>query len=297
MHDRAVLRVGPTASGTLRRATGQGNPRPHGLLRIVAFTFLLHATGRAADAAAAPNGAPTSPQISVDPTQWVGRFDGPAGTPPSPWRVMRLNSRVPPTLYTDRRWQGISAVEAVAHASMALLVRPLKVDRYRTPVLGGRWVVDAPVGSADMTTRAGDDFAARVYVAFRLPRETMSLATGLKLRLARGIYGEMSPDAAVNYVWDNSHPVGTERRSAYSDRAQMIVLRSGTADAGQWVTERRDVAADFRQAFGNIAMSATLLAVASDTDNTRGDAHAGFADLHFVALQSPCRLPLPQNKG
>src|SRR5215471_18725264 len=131
---------------------------------------------------------------SGENVQWVGNFEG-SGTPPSPWQIVRFNSRVPPTQYTVRRWQGVPAVEAVAHASMALLARPLAINLARTPMLCWRWRIDAPVATADLTKREGDDFAARVYVAFRMPRESMSALTRLKLRVGRAIYGQFTPDA------------------------------------------------------------------------------------------------------
>ena len=145
-----------------------------------------------------------------------------------------------------------------------------------------------------MDKKEGDDFAARVYVAFRLPPTSMNAATRRKLWLARMLFSEWAPDAAVNYVWDNVHPIGTTRRSAYTDRSQMIVLRTGAAEAGRWVEERRDVLADAKAAFGDTAMAATLLAVASDTDNTGESAHAGFADLHFVSRSSQCAFSAPR---
>ena len=54
------------------------------------------------------------------------------------------------------------------------------------------------------------------------------------------------------------------------------------------MNERANVLADVRQAFGTDPIQATLLAVASDTDNTGETAEAGFADLHFVAADAPC---------
>lgn len=39
-------------------------------------------------------------------------------------------------------------------------------------------------------------------------------------------------------------------------------------------------------------MKASLLAVASDTDNTKEQARAGFADLHFVGADVSCSFPV-----
>jgi hypothetical protein len=220
--------------------------------------------------------------------EYVGRFNSETDTPPPPWRLVRFDERVPPTRYRVTSRDGVVAVEASADASMALLARPLQIDLQRTPVLCWRWQVDGPLRTADMATKRGDDYAARVYVTFTLPANTMSFATRAKLNLARSIYGDSVPDAAINYVWDNRHPVGTSRPNAYTDRTRMIVLRSGAEEAGRWMVERRNVLADFVQAFGTDPASLSLLAIAADTDNTGESARAYFADLHFVASGADC---------
>ncbi len=226
--------------------------------------------------------------LAQDKTHDVGRFDAALSTPPAPWRVIRFDQQVPATQYRVISWDGVAAVEAVANASMALLARPLHVDLARTPILCWRWRIDAPLKTADMATRQGDDYAARVYLAFKLPDEAMSFVTRTKIKLARSIYGEHVPDAALNYVWDNRYPVDTRRSNAYTDRTQMIVLRSGPSQAGAWVTERRDVLADAIAAFDSDQVRATQLAIAADTDNTGERARSGFADLHFVARDQNC---------
>lgn len=220
----------------------------------------------------------------------LGRFEAPALSPPMPWQLVRLGERITPTRYSVIRWDGVAAIEARADSSMALMARPLSIDLKLTPVLCWRWRVDDVLRAADMTKKSGDDYAARVYVALKLPPQALGWGLRTKLALARRIYGEHVPDAALNYVWDNKHPAGTILPNAYTDRTQMIVLRSGRPDIGRWVTERRDVLADARQLFDRVDHQAVSLAVASDTDNTGESARAGFADLHFVAREQPCRF-------
>ena len=219
---------------------------------------------------------------------WIGQFSGSGAVPP-PWRVVQVGRKVPPTQYRRAIVAGVPAIEARAERSMALLARPIAVDLAATPVLCWRWFVDAPVAKADMTKKSGDDFAARVYVSFDVPDAQMSAGTRFKLGLARSLFGQNVPDAALNYVWDNRHPVGTRRRSAYTDRAELIVGETGAGRAGQWVAERVDIAADFKKAFGGMARPIQL-AIASDTDNTRSSARAAFADIHFVAASERCRF-------
>jgi hypothetical protein len=228
----------------------------------------------------------------------VGRFQVPPGGPlpvPAPWQLIRFDQQIAPSQFQLRNWEGVAALEVTANASMALLARPLTVDLQQTPMLCWRWRVDAPLLTADMATKAGDDYAARLYLAFSLPSSELSLATRAKLLLARSLYGQQVPDAALNYVWDNRYPIGTLRPNAYTERAQMWVLRSGAADAGGWVNEHRDVLADAQQAFATRQVQVRLLALTADTDNTGEQAHAGFAEVHFVARGAPCVFapPLP----
>jgi len=224
---------------------------------------------------------------------WLGKFGPNASGLPPPWKVEQLNKDIPATSYTVREWEGVQAIEAHAVKSMALVARAVEVDLAKTPTLCWRWRIDAPLKAADMKTKAGDDYAARVYLSFTVPPESLGLGTRVALGLARSLRGNSVPDAAVNYIWDNRNPIGTWQANAYTDRARMLVLRTGATDAKRWVEERRDVGADFLKAFGHAPAKLTGLALASDTDNTGEEAHAGFADFHFVAANESCAFSKP----
>lgn len=220
---------------------------------------------------------------------WLGQFDAADAAIPPPWRSVQLDQHVAATQYQRRVWDGVAAIEAHANKSMTLLARPVTVDLAKTPVLCWRWRVDAVLQSADMASKHGDDYAARVYVAFRLPPDELDWMTRTRLALARNLYGDALPDAAINYVWDNRYPVGTQRPNAYTDRTQMVVLQSGNSHAGRWIAERRDLAADFLHLFGSSQGQMISLALAVDTDNTGESAHAGFAEIHMVGRDMPCQ--------
>jgi hypothetical protein len=224
--------------------------------------------------------------VAVSAPIWVGRFSTP-GTPPSPWHVVKLASERP-TAYRVITVAGRPAVEAIVDRSMALLARPISVDLATTPVLCWRWIVDGPVKGADMARRSGDDYAARVYIAFDVADSALSGSTKFKLRMARSLFGANLPDAAIVYVWDNTHPVGTARKSSYTDRSQLVVAETGSGRARSWVSERVDLASDFAKAFPNQPGKPIQLAVAADGDNTNTIGHAAFADIHFVARGQPC---------
>lgn len=225
----------------------------------------------------------------------VGRFDSASLLVPAPWQVIRLEKSVPPTSYRVIRWDGIDSIEANAKSSMALLGRQVAVNIAETPILCWRWRVDHVVKTADMTRRNGDDYAARIYLAFELPPESLSFGDRAALAVVRSIFGKQVPDAAINYVWDNRHPIGRRLPNAYTDRAQMIVQRSGNADAAKWVTERVNVRDDVVSAFGTNKVRILLLAIAADSDNTGETVRSGFADIHFVRTEDACTFASPEN--
>jgi len=220
----------------------------------------------------------------------VGVFDESDNLPLAPWEVIQFSNKFPPTNYQIINWDGVISVEAVAVGSMALLARPVEVDLQEMPILCWRWRIDSTIESADIMSKAGDDYAARVYVSFKLPSKAISFGMRVKLGLARKIYGNQVPDAAINYVWDNKHPVGTQVPNAYTNRTQMVVVQSGDGNVNKWVEEQRDVLEDFNQIFGVEGATLVQIAIASDTDNTGETVRAGFADLHFVGRNQDCQF-------
>lgn len=174
----------------------------------------------------------------------------------------------------------VRSQDAAGAAAYAVRAEPAS-----RPVLSWRWKVDRAVERADLATKAGDDFAARLYVFFDVPSSELALGDRIRLALARLLRGAQLPSTALCYVWDNRHPVGTSAWSPYTDRVRMIVLESGPGRAGQWVDERRDLEADYRAAFGAQAPlhAVSGIAVGNDTDQTGGTATAWFGDLDLAA--------------
>jgi Protein of unknown function (DUF3047) len=217
---------------------------------------------------------------------WIGDFnDGLSG-----WSVVRIDKRVPATTFRAANIGGVAAVEAKAIKSMALLTKQTTVNLSQTPILCWRWRVSSVVKSADISRKSGDDQAARIYVGLDLPAKSMSIGARAKVALARQKGGSAVPDGALNYVWDNKLAVGTSRANVYTDRARIIVQQSGNRQAGQWVTERRDLAADIAGQFRTNAGRVISIAVSSDTDNTGETTTAAFADIHLVNRNTSCQF-------
>ena len=144
-----------------------------------------------------------------------------------------------------------------------------------------RWKVDRMLDKADMDEKLADDHSARLYVFFDVPLASLSLADRTKIKLTRSIAGVDVPTAALCYVWDNKHRAGYTAWSPFTQRLRKLVLQTGPDAVGQWRDESRDVAADFKAAFGFDAPAITAISVGNDTDNTDDRVTAWFGDVGF----------------
>lgn len=211
-----------------------------------------------------------------------------AGTPlPEDYRTYAFAGQERRTQYTLVEDQGTTVLRARAEASTAGVIRDVRVDPARRPRLAWRWKVTRLPEKGDLRTREGDDYAARLYVLFDLPLAGLPFGERFGVTVARIIYGKDVPAAALCYVWDARAPVGTVAPNAYTGRVQMVVVESGAAQLGRWRPYERDVAADYRRAFGDAPPAVKGLVVSTDTDNTGEAAEAFYGDVVFRARPTP----------
>jgi len=207
---------------------------------------------------------------------------------PAPWRIVTLPKIPRHTRYAVTENEGRRAVRADADASYANVVHPLNAEIGSTPILRFAWRVDQFPERSDLASRAGDDVAAKVCVLFDVPLERLSLIDRTKIQLGRRLFDPQLPAATICYVWDRTLPTGRWIDSAYTDRVRMLVLRSGAnGEQSRWIDERRDLRADFAQAFPREAAfglpKVTALAFATDADNTKSRASAWFGDMALAS--------------
>lgn len=210
----------------------------------------------------------------------IARFSAAApGGLPEGWEPFSF-ARFP--RHTDYRLAsdaGVTVLRAEAEASVSALLRPVRADPRALPLLRWTWKVENLLAKSDIRRKDGDDFPARIYVLFDYDPDRLSFADRSRILLARVIYGAQVPAAALCYVWDNRTAPGTILPNAYTDRVRMVVVRSGAADLGRWVAEERDLARDFRAAFGEDPPMISGIAVGADTDNTGERALSWFGDI------------------
>ena len=162
------------------------------------------------------------------------------------------------------RTSGRRALFADSRGAASGLYREIRVDLNRTPWLQWSWRVDRVLSGVDERTKAGDDYPARVYVV---------VSGGAAFWKTRSLV----------YVWSSHQPVGATWNNAFTSNARVMALRSGTGDAGRWVSEKRDIRADFRQLFGEDIEQIDAVALMTDTDNSGQSATAWYGDIYFTA--------------
>jgi hypothetical protein len=178
---------------------------------------------------------------------------------------------------------GTLVVAARADASASGWVHRTDVAATDARMLRWRWKAEELPAQADTRTKAGDDSAARIYVAFRYAPERLAWPLRLLYEFVRAIYGELPPYATLMYVWDARAPVGATFDNPYTDRVRTVVVESGTARVGHWLAYERDIVADYLAAFDGEAPPIAGVAIMTDADNTRGRAAARYGDVTLSA--------------
>ena len=173
-------------------------------------------------------------------------------------------------------------LRAQARCSASALLHAVPgLELARTPWLHWRWRVDRDLPARDPHAKSGDDFAARVYVAFQFEPARASRWERVKRGALRLVYGGELPGSALNYVWSASEPARSVWTSPYASQSRMISL--GAGPAGAWSEASVDVQADYRRVFAAEPPPVEFVAVMSDADDGCAETLAWFADLRFAS--------------
>jgi hypothetical protein len=180
----------------------------------------------------------------------------------SNWRERAYQGK---TKYEIVSIDGTKVLKASTDNSASVLLRELEIDLVKTPFINWRWRVENIfTGGINEQSKGGDDYPARLYL------------------LASDGFASWEV-ISVNYVWSSNQAKDTEWTNAWSAKSKMIALRSGGAQTGQWLSEKRNIREDFKRLFGSDVESITAVAVMSDSDNYHETATSYFGDIYFSA--------------
>jgi DUF3047 family protein len=141
--------------------------------------------------------------------------------------------------------------------------KEMTVDVKQWPVLQWRWKVIALPKGGDARRKEADDEAAQIYVTFpRFPSAVRSRIIG--------------------YIWDSTAPVGAIFASQKVGTVTFVVVRSGEAELGRWLTETRNVHDDDKRIYGGEPGEAVgAVAISINSQNTRSRAESYVGEILF----------------
>ncbi len=154
---------------------------------------------------------------------------------------------------------GHHVLQAKSYGTASGLVFETEYDPNEYPLLSWRWKIANTLVKGDSRTKAGDDYAARVYVVFP--------------------HWFFPKTRTLNYIWANRLPKEDLQANAYLSNAIMIAVESGAEKVGEWVAVRRNIIDDYRRAFGEDPPDIGAIAIMTDTDNTGESAIAWYGDI------------------
>lgn len=198
------------------------------------------------------------------------------------WRAVAL----PGKTHTRYAWvvkDGRQVLSAHADRSASMWRRPMAVPAKQLGSVSFSWWVDAPLSGADLTAQGQGDAPARILFAFAGDHARLSTRNRMLFDLAETLSGERPPYATLMYVYG---PEGAQAEDLVihprTDRVRKIVLDAGLAHARQWRLHRRDLAADYRRAFGEEPGALVSVAVMTDADNTQQQARAWYGPIEHT---------------
>jgi hypothetical protein len=171
------------------------------------------------------------------------------------------------TSYSFVKEDGRTVLKANSRAAASGLYKKIDLDPRAYPVLRWSWKIEHTIRKGNERTKAGDDYAARVYVVFP---KTLFWKT-----------------RAINYIWANSLAIGASVPSAYTSNSMLVAVESGNGNAGKWVNEERNIYEDYRKFFGEEPPLLGAVALMTDTDNTGEEAVAWYGDITLVSQEAP----------
>lgn len=174
---------------------------------------------------------------------------------------------------------GTQVVKATTSGGASGLIARVTIQPSDSLILRWRWKVSNVFEQGNARKKSGDDYPARIYVAFKFQPEKAGFFERAKRQAVEVLFGESLPGNALNYIWANTLPKGEFVANPYTDKTVMIAVNSGTRNVGEWVTVERDIVADYRKAFGEAPPPIVGIAIMSDSDNTGETATAWYGDI------------------
>ena len=201
---------------------------------------------------------------------------------PNGWNFYRIAPFKKNTVYRLENYQGKTVLSANSKTSASGLAVKLRPRQAGNLLLQWEWKAINPIVNADNADGYTDDAPLRILVAFDGNKSKLSLKEKMTFEMANLISGQEMPFATLMYIWSGKSPVDTIITNAHTSRVKMIVVDSGWDNLGQWHKHQRDLAADYKRAYGETPGEVIGIALLTDTDNTKSETRAYYGDIELI---------------
>jgi hypothetical protein len=208
--------------------------------------------------AASPVPAADPPTLVVE--DWSKQSEGKTGIPDG-WTGQNWGS--PKYDFRIEIQSGRKVLHLKSRDDSSTISKEAKVNVKDQPILQWSWQAVALPKGGDARKSATDDQALQVYVTF--PR----FPSAVRSRI-------------ISYIWDTTAPAGAVFKSEKTGLVTYVVVRSGAADLGKWVTESRNVLEDYKKIYGEVpGEEVGAISISIDSNDTHSSAESYFGEILF----------------
>lgn len=177
---------------------------------------------------------------------------------------------------------GRRVIQADADSSVSIYRRMVRIEPANLGRISFSWMVPELIAGADLTHQDTEDAPVRLVLGFEGDLGKLPIKDRLLFDMIEGIVGEQPPYATLMYVWDNRAAEGSVIVAARTGRIRKIVVDSGPTQTSVWRFHERDIASDFRLAFGEEPGALTSIALMTDSDNTHSKVRAFYGEVRLL---------------
>lgn len=155
---------------------------------------------------------------------------------------------------------GTQALQMRSEQASFALQKKVDMALQASPLLVWQWKVTELPRGGDFRRSKTDDQAAQLIVAF-------------------------SSSRFLSYIWDSTAPKGLVASAPAPPFRKIfaVVMQSGPQDLGHWITERRNLMDDYKQAFGEEAKTIEGVRMQLNSQHTQSRAEAYWRSIALMA--------------
>ncbi len=193
--------------------------------------------------------------VGAEDSMVIADFSSVAAGVPAGWELKEKSGKADFAVVKDG---DIAAARFRSANTSFSLQKEVRVELKQFPILTWKWKVTKLPARGDFRKSKTDDQAAQLFLAF-------------------------SKTKAIVYIWDTTAPQGIMESTSPVPfmTVKVVVLRSGPAEVGKWITERRNVYEDYKKLYGSEPPMVNGVRLQINSQHTETSAESYFADVVF----------------